>query len=57
MAEYFIPLLILVVLFVGFGLAHGNGKGARGCSGCTTGCEDKSECKNESAGADAASHR
>jgi hypothetical protein len=54
MAEYLIPLLLLVVLFVGFGLAHGNGKGAGGCSGCTS-CEDKSECQNESAGADAAS--
>jgi hypothetical protein len=53
-ADYLVPLALLVVLFVVFGLTHGNGRGAGGCSGCT-GCEDKSECKNEQAGADAAS--
>ena len=45
MAEYLVPLLLLAVLFVGFGLFHGNGKGARGCAGCT-GCADPSECTN-----------
>ena len=46
MAEYLVPLLILVALFVGFGLLHGNGKGARGCAGCT-GCSDPSECSKD----------
>jgi hypothetical protein len=46
MAEYLVPLLILVALFVGFGLLHGNGKGARGCAGCT-GCSDPSECRKD----------
>ena len=46
MADYLVPLLLLAVLFVGFGLFHGNGKGARGCAGCT-GCSDPSECSKE----------
>lgn len=56
MAEYLVPLLILVALFVGFGLLHGNGKGGRGCAGCT-GCSDPSECKNEREDRDAAAER
>ena len=46
MAEYLVPLLILAALFVGFGLLHGNGKGARGCTGCT-GCSDPSQCRKD----------
>ncbi|MGD9020910.1 MAG: hypothetical protein PVF46_03880 [Lysobacterales bacterium] len=45
MEGYVAPLLILVVLFVGFGLTHRNGtKGSRGCSGCEEDCADKTEC-------------
>jgi hypothetical protein len=51
--EYIAPLLLLVVLFVGFGLAHRNGKGAGGCAGCT-GCSDKSQCTDNQTEADAA---
>jgi hypothetical protein len=54
--EYIAPLILLVVLFIAFGLVHRNGKGGAGCSGCTT-CEDKSECRNKNAEADAASPR
>jgi len=46
MTDYLAPLLLLAVLFAGFGLFHRNGKGARGCTGCT-GCSDPSECANE----------
>ena len=53
MEDYIAPLVLLVVLFVGFGLMHRNGKGGGGCSGCTT-CADKSECRNENPQADAA---
>ena len=42
MADYLDPLLLLALLFVGFGLLYRNGKGARGC----TGCADPSECPN-----------
>ncbi len=55
MEDYVAPLTLLVVLFVGFGLVHRNGKGG-GCSGCTT-CTDKSECKKENPEADAARPR
>lgn len=42
--EEFIPAVIfLIVLFVGFGLAHRRGQRSAGCSGCT-GCADESEC-------------
>jgi len=56
MAEYLVPLLLLAALFVGFGLFHGNGKGARGCAGCT-GCSDPSECENQRTESDAAPER
>ena len=46
MEEYIAALIILVVLFVGFGLTHRRGQSAAVCSGCT-GCVDKSECKKE----------
>ena len=45
MSDYLAPLLLLVLLFVGFGLLHRNGKGARRCAGCT-GCADPVECTN-----------
>jgi hypothetical protein len=44
MTEYLDALLLLALLFVGFGLLHGNGRGAGGCAGCT-GCADPSECR------------
>jgi hypothetical protein len=50
--DYIAPLALLVILFIGFGLVHRNGKGA-GCSGCTS-CEDESECRNKNADVDAA---
>ena len=56
MAEYVVPLLLLAVLFVGFGLAHGNGKGAFGCAGCTGSC-DPSECKKEQSAPDSGEDR
>lgn len=56
MAEYLVPLLLLVALFVGFGLAHGNGNRSFGCAGCT-GCSDPSECSKERDEADAAPDR
>jgi len=49
MENYLPPLLLLIVLFVGFGLLHRNGQNARGCTGgnCSGSCSDKSECSNE----------
>jgi len=44
MTEHLVPLLLLALLFVGFGLFHGNGKGVGGCAGCT-GCDDPSACR------------
>jgi len=46
MEDYIAPMIFLIVLFVGFGLAHRRGQRFRGCSGCTT-CVDKSECTKE----------
>jgi len=46
MGDYAFPLLLLALLFVGFGLVHGNGKGAGGCRGCTS-CADRSQCERE----------
>ncbi len=46
MQDYIVPLILLIVLFVGFGLTHRRGQSAAVCSGCT-GCVDKSECKKE----------
>ena len=36
----------VIVLFVGFGLAHRRGQRAPGCADCTT-CVDKTECTNK----------
>jgi hypothetical protein len=47
MDNYIAPFILLIVLFVGFGLLHRNGQNAGGCSGCTGSCSDKSECSNE----------
>ena len=51
MNDFIAPLLLLIVLFVGFGLLHRNGQNARGCVGgsgsCSGSCSGKSECKNE----------
>jgi len=44
--EFVAPVIFLIVLFVGFGLAHRRGQQAPGCSGCTS-CSDKSECTNK----------
>jgi CRISPR/Cas system CMR-associated protein Cmr1 (group 7 of RAMP superfamily) len=48
--DLIVAVLGLIVLFVGFGLVHRKGKGAVGCSGCTSACADKSDCKNETPG-------
>ena len=42
MSEYIGPLLFLVVVFVGFGLVHGNRRGGS-CGDCSGDC-DKSTC-------------
>jgi len=44
MTEFLEALLLLALLFAGFGLLHGNGRDAGGCAGCT-GCADPSECR------------
>ncbi|MFC1719995.1 hypothetical protein ACFL00_02500 [Pseudomonadota bacterium] len=46
MQQFIIPVLLLIVFFVGFGLTHRRGQGAAGCAGCTT-CVDKTECKEK----------
>ncbi len=46
MEDIIAPVIFLIVLFVGFGLAHRRGQRSPGCSGCTT-CADKSECSKE----------
>ena len=46
MSGYIVPLLFLALLFVGFGLLHGNGEKSRGCVGCT-GCANPGECENQ----------
>jgi len=43
MVDFIAPVILLVVLFVGFGLTHRRNQKAPGCAGCTT-CVDKSEC-------------
>jgi len=40
MGEYLLPLAFLVLLFVGFGLAHRNHY--RGCSDCEDDCDGSS---------------
>jgi len=47
MQDFIAPVILLIVLFVGFGLTHRRGQGAPGCAGCTT-CVDKTECTNKS---------
>jgi len=48
MQTYIAPLLILIVLFIGFGLTHRRGEGPASCAGCTgKGCSDTGECSNE----------
>lgn len=48
METYVAPLLIVIAMFVGFGLLHRNGtKASRGCSGCSGECESKNECDSE----------
>ena len=51
MMDYIAPLLLLVVLFVGFGLVQRNGSDGN-CVGCS-GCADESECKSKSSETDA----
>jgi hypothetical protein len=43
MDEFRAPLILLIVLFVGFGLSQRGWQRPPGCSGCTT-CSNKSEC-------------
>jgi hypothetical protein len=48
MESYIAPLLLLIVLFIGFGLTHRRGEGPASCAGCTgEDCSDKSSCSNE----------
>jgi hypothetical protein len=48
MQSYIVPLLFLIVLFVGFGLSHRRGEGPASCAGCTgTDCSDKAECTKQ----------
>jgi len=42
MADYILPILFLVVVFVAFALVHRNRSGA--CAGCSGDC-DKSSCE------------
>jgi hypothetical protein len=46
MEDFIAPVILLIVLFVGFGLANRRGQKAPGCAGCTN-CVDKSECTNK----------
>lgn len=42
------PLLLLIVLFIGFGLTHRRGEGPASCHGCTgTDCSGNTECTKE----------
>ena len=45
-SDYLPPLLFLIVIFIGFGLVHKNGKGGKGCSSCSD-CADEPKCSNE----------
>jgi len=48
MQNYIAPLLVLIVLFIGFGLSHRRGEGPASCHGCTgTDCSGNSECSKE----------
>jgi hypothetical protein len=47
MEDYIAPLLLLIVLFVGFGLSQRGKQGSGGCGACSGSCSDKSECKYE----------
>jgi len=44
--ETIAPLLLFIVLFVGFGLMRRHQQDSGACAGCT-GCADKTKCKNE----------
>jgi hypothetical protein len=47
MENYIAPLLLLIVLFVGFGLAQRGKQHSGGCGSCTgASCSGKSECSN-----------
>jgi len=48
MEGFIAPLLLLIVLFIGFGLTHRRGEGPASCSGCTgESCSDNTECSKE----------
>ena len=48
MEDYIAPLLLFIVLFVGFGLSQRGKQGSGNCGGCSGGsCSGKSECENE----------
>ena len=47
MEDYLAPLILFVVLFVGFGLSQRGKQSSGGCVGCTGSCSSQSECKNE----------
>jgi len=47
MEDYIAPLLLFIILFVGFGLSQRGKQGSGNCAGCSGSCSGKSECKNE----------
>jgi hypothetical protein len=47
MSDYIAPLILLIVLFVGFGLVHRGKKRSGGCGGgCSGSCSGKPKCEN-----------
>jgi hypothetical protein len=48
MENYIAPMLLLIVLFVGFGLFQRGKQRSRGCGSCTgSGCSGKTECSRQ----------
>jgi len=47
MEDYIAPLILFIVLFVGFGLLQRGKQGSGGCGSCSDNCSGKSECSAE----------
>lgn len=47
MEDYIAPLILFIVLFVGFGLSQRGKQSSGGCGSCSDSCSGKSECSNE----------
>ena len=47
MEDYIAPLILFIVLFVGFGLSQRGKQSSDGCGSCSGSCSGKSECANE----------